>query len=74
MRQEVVVGEDRRDELIAALELGMRGAQERAGNFAGRSLPLPGWYDDPWAPGAGWRWWDGWRWTGFAVPTYRGRR
>lgn len=23
----------------------------------------PGWYDDPWVPGRGWRWWDGTQWT-----------
>ncbi|MCU1456635.1 MAG: hypothetical protein JWL73_727 [Actinomycetia bacterium] len=23
----------------------------------------PGWYDDPWVPNRGWRWWDGSQWT-----------
>jgi membrane associated rhomboid family serine protease len=23
----------------------------------------PGWYDDPWLPSRGWRWWDGSQWT-----------
>ncbi|MGH9297951.1 MAG: CPBP family glutamic-type intramembrane protease [Acidimicrobiales bacterium] len=27
----------------------------------------PGWYIDPWARSA-WRWWDGWRWTGWVSP------
>jgi hypothetical protein len=30
----------------------------------------PGWYDDPWAPGASWRWWDGARWTTDCAPAY----
>lgn len=29
--------------------------------------PLPGWYPDPTGPDQ-LRWWDGWVWTGFAVP------
>lgn len=70
----VAVGTRRRDELVAVLEWGMLHARARAGPLAGTSLPLAGWYDDPWAPGAGWRWWDGWRWTPHAAPTYRGRR
>ncbi len=28
------------------------------------SLPRPGWYPDPWGMSR-WRWWDGWRWTGY---------
>jgi len=32
--------------------------------------PAPGWYDDPWAPGASWRWWDGRAWTSYCAPAY----
>ncbi|MGH9170618.1 MAG: CPBP family glutamic-type intramembrane protease [Acidimicrobiales bacterium] len=27
----------------------------------------PGWYPDPWGRSA-WRWWDGWRWSGWISP------
>jgi len=27
----------------------------------------PGWYRDPWGRSA-WRWWDGWKWTGWISP------
>lgn len=70
----VAVGTSRRDELVAVLEWAMAGARARAGALAGTSLPVAGWYDDPWAPGASWRWWDGFRWTAYAAPTFRGRR
>ena len=30
----------------------------------------PGWYDDPWAPGSSWRWWDGTRWTTNCAPAF----
>jgi len=70
----VAVGTRRRDELVAVLEWGMRNAQVRAGAWAGVPLPLAGWYDDPWAPGSSWRWWDGAQWTPYAAPAFRGRR
>src|SRR5690606_1412662 len=63
----VAVGTRRRDELVAVLEWGMRNAQVRAGAWAGVPLPLAGWYDDPWAPGSSWRWWDGAQWTPYAA-------
>jgi hypothetical protein len=68
----VSVGTNRRDELLAVLrasaaEAGRR-REEAARAYAGRPLPRPGWYADPWDASRQ-RWWDGEVWTGYAVGT-----
>lgn len=66
----VSVGTNRRDELIATLRSAAAAARTRkdaaAAAYAGRPLPAPGWYPDPWDP-ARVRWWDGEEWTGYAA-------
>jgi hypothetical protein len=68
----VVVGTDRRDELVATLEQAIPAAQSRVGPAPWASptsaFPPPGWHPDPWAPDASLRWWDGGQWTGFTAP------
>lgn len=76
----VDVGTNRRDHLVAVLTDAVPAARARAVQGAGvAGLPVwpvapvgppPAWYDDPWAPGFGWRYWDGWRWTAFVAPRY----
>lgn len=72
----VAVGTDRRDELVQTLRAAVAAARERAAAaaaaYAGRPLPPPGWYDDPW-DAARIRWWDGEQWTGYAAPHPRVR-
>ena len=64
------VGTNRRDELLAVLGTAAAAAQARretaSAAYAGRPLPGPGWYDDPW-DGLRIRWWDGEQWTGYAA-------
>ena len=71
----VNVGTNRRDELVAALADGVSDARQHgsvpSGAMSWNAHPATtaaGWYDDPWAPGAAWRWWDGARWTTYAAP------
>src|SRR4029079_19550087 len=64
------VGTNRRDELLRTL-VDAAGADKRradaaAAAYAGRALPPPGWYDDPWDRSRI-RWWDGHHWTGYAA-------
>ncbi|MFA5882613.1 MAG: DUF3093 family protein [Acidimicrobiia bacterium] len=72
----VSVGTNRRDELVGVLRDAARAANERRAAaiaaYAGRTLPTPGWYDDPWDAGRI-RWWDGEQWTGYAAPHPSGR-
>jgi hypothetical protein len=67
----VAVGTNRRDELLATLRTAAAAARERraaaAAAYAGRPLPAPAWYADPW-DAARIRWWDGEEWTGYAAP------
>jgi hypothetical protein len=67
----VSVGTNRRDELLATLTTAAGDACRRAAvssaAYAGRPLPAPGWYDDPW-DATRIRWWDGEQWTGYAAP------
>ena len=74
----VDVGTNHRDQLIAVLTEAVPAARARAAQYdAGASVwpaahvaPPPAWYDDPWAPGFGWRYWDGWRWTAHVAAKY----
>jgi hypothetical protein len=67
----VAVGTNRREELIATLTSAVNAARARTAAatdaYAGRPLPPPGWYDDPWHPEQI-RWWDGHQWSGYAAP------
>jgi hypothetical protein len=67
----VAVGTNRRDELLTTLRDVAVDARRRrdaaVAAYAGRRLPRPGWYDDPW-DAARTRWWDGEEWTGYAAP------
>jgi Protein of unknown function (DUF2510) len=67
----VAVGTNRRDELLTTLTGAVATARTRAmaaaDAYAGRALPPPGWYDDPW-DGTQIRWWDGQQWSGYAAP------
>jgi hypothetical protein len=64
------VGTNRRDELLQTLVDAAAAARARTdaavAAYAGRPLPPPGWYDDPW-DGTRIRWWDGHQWTGYAA-------
>ena len=74
----VDLGTNYRDQLIAVLTEAVPAARARALQYgAGVSAwPVaaagapPAWYDDPWSPGFGWRYWDGWRWTAHMAPKY----
>ena len=61
---------NRRDELLQTLIDAAASARARtdaaATAYAGRALPPPGWYDDPWSA-TRIRWWDGHQWTGYAA-------
>ena len=67
----VAVGTNRRDELVTTLRAAAVAARQRrdtaAAAYAGRPLPAPGWYADPW-DATRIRWWDGEEWTGYASP------
>jgi hypothetical protein len=66
----LAVGTNRRDELLQTLVDAAAAARARtdaaATAYAGRALPPPGWYDDPWST-TRIRWWDGHQWTGYAA-------
>lgn len=66
----VAVGTNHRDELLAALRDAASAARVRRAAamaaYAGRPLPAPGWYADPW-DAARIRWWDGEQWSGYAA-------
>lgn len=66
----VSVGTNRRDELLETLGTAAADARARrdaaAAAYAGRPLPGPGWYPDPW-DARRIRWWDGEEWTGYAA-------
>lgn len=66
----VSVGTNRRDELLETLRAAAADARVRreaaAAAYAGRPLPRPGWYPDPWDPSRT-RWWDGEMWSGYAA-------
>jgi hypothetical protein len=67
----VSVGTNRRDELLETLRSAAAAAAERkavaALAYAGRPLPAPSWYADPW-DATRIRWWDGEQWSGYAAP------
>ena len=64
------VGTNRRDEFLQTLVDAAASARTRsdaaAAAYAGRALPPPGWYDDPW-DATRIRWWDGREWTGYGA-------
>lgn len=72
----VSVGTNRRAELVEVLRTAAAAAHERRdaalAAYAGRPMPAPGWYDDPWDTGRI-RWWDGEQWSGYAAPHPTGR-
>jgi hypothetical protein len=66
----VSVGTNRRDDLVAALEVAVVGARARAKAWAEQAATMspPSWHPDPWDPVGALRWWDGTQWTGWTWP------